>query len=583
MTVLATAGHVDHGKSTLVQVLTGTDPDRWDEEKRRGLTIDLGFATMDLSAGAVSFVDVPGHTRFLRNMLAGIGEVDGCLFVVSAAEGWKPQSEEHLAIIHLHGLPGVVALTMADLVGPEKLSEAQAEVRARLQRSSLATAEIVPVAASAGIGVDALVAALDRLVATTPSPEDRGRPRLWIDRAFHIRGTGTVVTGTLGGGSLHAGDRVVVEPGRSPARVRGMQHHDQAVKEMGPGHRVALNLAGVELEDVERGHVVVQPDQWHVTRMFDASLAVRAGFGHPVASRGAYSLHLGTDSQQVRIQVLQGAAVEPGQSGLARVHLRQPLPVVAGDRYILRDLGRDETLGGGEVLDVAPQLPASQARPDRAVERIVAEHGWIHHLHLERLTGLVVKPTVGPWVVAPGALGEATGALAARVTAAMPLGIELPHLEARDRELLRAGLVDQVAEAAGFARLRNAPNPLATHPWRDALKAGRFAPPPPEGVTSSEIRALVRQGLVVESGGVYFHPDVVREAADLVRNLLEAHPAGVTISEVRAAMGTTRRYALPLLNELDGLAVTRRFGDRRVAGPALAPERDGGVTPRVGT
>jgi len=572
MTVLATAGHVDHGKSTLVQALTGTDPDRWDEEKRRGLTIDLGFATMDFPAGMVSFVDVPGHSRFLRNMLAGVGEVDGCLFVVSAAEGWKPQSEEHLSIIHLHGVPGVVALTMADLVSPEELAAVQADVRARLQRSCLANAEIVPVAASAGIGVDALVAALDRLVSTVPSPDDRGRPRLWIDRAFHIRGAGTVVTGTLAGGSLHDGDRVVVEPGGRAARVRSMQHHDQAVTEIGPGHRVALNLAGVELEDVGRGHAVVLPDRWQVTRMFDASLGVRAGLAHPVTGRGAHLLHLGTDSQQVRIQVLQGAAVEPGQTGLVRIHLLQPLPLVAGDRYILRDLGRNETLGGGEVLDVAPQLPASRARPSRSVERIVAEYGWIHHLHLERLTGLVVKPTVGPWVIAPEALAEATGALASRVTAAMPLGIELPRLNERDRELVRAGLVDQIEVAAGFARLRDAPDPLTSHPWRAALKAGRFTPPPPDGVTASELRALVRQGHVIESSGVHFHPDAIREAADLVRALLERHPGGVTISEVREAMGTTRKYALPLLNELDGLAVTRRAGDRRVAGPALAAD-----------
>ena len=247
MRVLATAGHVDHGKSTLVLALTGTDPDRLAEEKARGLTIDLGFAACTLPSGAdVAFVDVPGHVRFIKNMLAGVGAVDACLFVVAATEGWKPQSEEHLRILTLLGIGhGMIALTKVGLVDDEWRELAELDVRDHVAGTFLAGSEIVAVDALDGRGIEQLRAALDRLVATVPPAADRGRPRLWVDRSFAVRGAGTVVTGTLTGGALGVDDEVTVEPGGQTARIRRLHSHHVGLERAEPGRRLAVNLAGI--------------------------------------------------------------------------------------------------------------------------------------------------------------------------------------------------------------------------------------------------------------------------------------------------------------------------------------------------
>ena len=274
MRVIATAGHVDHGKSTLVWALTGTDPDRWEAEKTRGMTIDLGFASTTLPSGReVGFVDVPGHGRFLKNMLAGVSEVDACLFVVAATEGWMAQSEEHLRILELFGLShGVIALTKVGLVDEEVLELATLEIAERLEGTFLSGAETVGVDVPAGVGLDALRSALDRLVAATPAAVDRGRPRLWIDRSFPVRGAGTVVTGTLGGGRVSVGDELLVGPASQPVRVRGLQSHYHSLASAEPGRRLAVNLTGVGHQQVGRGHALVRPGQWQLTRTVDASL-----------------------------------------------------------------------------------------------------------------------------------------------------------------------------------------------------------------------------------------------------------------------------------------------------------------------
>ena len=369
MRVVATAGHVDHGKSSLVQALTGTDPDRWAEEKRRGLTIDLGFAHCTLPpadgrAGEdISFVDVPGHVRFLRNMLAGVGGVDACLFVVAATEGWKPQSEEHLRILELLGLRhGVVALTKADLVDDEWRALQEMDVRDRLAGTFLADAPIVPASVTAAGGIAAVQAALGALVRDTPAAIDRNRPRLWVDRVFAARGSGTVVTGTLTGGSLSVDQQV--HAGRRPVRVRGIQSHGERHERIGPGHRVALNLAGVEHTALQRGDAVVDPAQWRPTQRFDASLTVLAALDHVVSRRGAYLAYIGSGEFPVRVRVLGADSIRPGGRGLVRLHAAQPLPLVRGDRFVLRETGRDETVGGGEVLDADQILFAIGRTPN---------------------------------------------------------------------------------------------------------------------------------------------------------------------------------------------------------------------------
>jgi selenocysteine-specific elongation factor len=565
--VVATAGHVDHGKSSLVLALTGTDPDRFEEEKRRGLTIDLGFAHTRLPSGeGISFVDVPGHVRFLRNMLAGVGGVDACVFVVAATEGWKPQSEEHLRILEVLGLrAGVVALTKADAVDDEWLELAQLDVTDHVAGTFLAAAEVVPVSAHTGTGLAELRAALDRLVSATPAAVDRGRPRLWIDRAFAAKGSGTVVTGTLTGGSLRVDDTVAIEPGHRTARIRSIQTLGAVVDTIGPGNRVALNLVGVGHEDVERGDAVVTPGRWKVTDRVDARLDVLASLDHEVSRRGAHVAYVGSREVPVRVRVLGPESIAPGTSGAVRLHLAVPVPLVLGDRFVLRESGRDETIGGGEVLDVAPVVRASKAEPDGSVDRLVAERGWVDVDELELLTGARHAPVVGRWVAAPDAVADAEADLRARVDAAGVDGLDLAQLDERARAILDR--LDGVEVAAGRVRPAGAHDPYADHPFVAEVGSGGFTPPDPT-IDRPTVRELVRRGLLVERDGVVFHPDAVAAAAVVAARLLAASP-GFTIAEFRDAIGATRKHALPLLNELDARGVTRRREDVRIGGPRL--------------
>jgi len=575
--VVATAGHVDHGKSTLVLALTGTDPDRFAEEKARGLTIDLGFAWTVLPSGReLAFVDVPGHVRFIKNMLAGVGAVDACLFVVAATEGWKPQSEEHLRILELLGVQhGVVALTKAGLVDEDWLELARLDLADHVAGTFLAGAEVAAVDAPSARGLEELTGALDRLLATAPTAVDRDRPRLWVDRVFTARGSGTVVTGTLAGGPLRLDDELLVVPtsgGRPlPARVRGLQTHQMPRGDVGPGHRVAVNLAGVARDRLVRGDALVRPGQWEPTRTFDASLTVLAGLGHEVSRRGAFQAYVGSGEQPVRVRVLGSDAIEAGHTGAVRLHLPVALPLLPGDRYVLRESGRAETVGGGQVLDVAPVLPAARARPDRSVERVVAERQWVDAGLLARLTGTHPAPTVGRWVASPEALAGARARLRALVEGAGPLGLDVATLDERDRAVLHQ--LDDVILDAGRARPAAAAAAATADlsPYEKALDAYPFAPPDPAstGIDRAELRELVRRGAVIERDGIYFAPSAVDEAGRVVARLLAASPEGVTVATIREALGTTRKYALPLLAHLDATGVTRRRGDVRIGGPRL--------------
>ena len=575
MHVVATAGHVDHGKSTLILTLTGTDPDRWAEEKQRGLTIDLGFAHTTLATGAdVSFVDVPGHVRFLKNMLAGVGAVDACLFVVAATEGWKPQTEEHLRILDLLGVShGVVALTKAALVDHDLLELAMLDVAEHVEGTFLEHAEVVPVDAPTGLGVDELQAALGRLLAVTPVAEDRGRPRLWIDRVFAAKGSGTVVTGTLTGGVLKQDDElaVVSATGVRDVRVRTLQTHGQKVASVTPGHRVAVNLAGVDHGDVERGDALVRKAQWHRTKRFDARLDVLASLDHNVSRRGAFAVALGSGESSAKVRILGDAALEPGSHGLVRIHLPTTLPLAPGDRFILRDHGREETVGGGEILDVDPRLPASKARPDRSVARVVAERSWVDAAQLERLTGQAwTGPLLaGSWVVDPGALTTERNLLRARVADAGPLGLDPAGLTDRARAVLPTLADEGIGINEGRVRTLEQPDPLANHPFIRTLSDNLFSPPDALSVDRTELRELVRRGLVVERDGVYFSPLAIAQAALAVARLLVSEPDGVTVAMVRDELGNSRKHVLPLLAHLDATGVTRRRGDVRIGGPKL--------------
>ena len=621
--VIVTAGHVDHGKSTLVEWLTGTHPDRLEEERRRGLTIDLGFASTVLPSGIeVGVIDVPGHVRFLKNMVAGVGAVDACLFVIAATEGWKPQTEDHLRILDVVGVRhGVVALTHSASVDGERLDEARREVASRAAGTFLEDAPVVAVDVPARLGLDGpggLRATLDAMVAAVPPAPDRGRPRLWIDRCFAIRGAGAVVTGTLAGGPVAVGDHLDIvssaSSGPVPVRVRGLESYGRRLPSAEPGRRLAVNLSGVDRRSAARGAALLRARQWHRCSVADADLSTRPGLDHPVSSRGAYLAHLGTGEQAVRLRVVgKDGEIPAGSSGKVRLWLTVPLPLAPGDRFVLRDAGRKQVVGGGMLLDVAPVLPASKASPSISATRVVAERGWVEADELERLTGTPATATLGRWVVDPAVLERARSVLLERVRAAGPSGLDLSILNERERaaastigdlmvshgiarlgrehEIPVAGPAGapQAGESAGVEQSDTTPMhgeraaadaDLLEHPYLAALRATPFDPPPPTGVPRNDLRRLVRSGLVVETNGLWFAVSAVEDAARRISALLQENPNGVRVSDVRDVLGASRRTVLPLLSHLDATGMTRRDGDLRTAGPKLPPPATGGAAVR---
>lgn len=577
MRVVATAGHVDHGKSSLVQALTGTNPDRFEEERRRGLTIDIGFAHLRLPTGdqsgtgddqEISFIDVPGHVRFLRNMLAGVGGVDACMFVVAATEGWKPQSEEHLRILQLIGLDhGIVAMTKADLVDDEWQQLQMMDVRDHLVGTFLADAPIVPVSSTTGAGLDNLRLALSTLIADTPAAIDRQRPRLWIDRVFAAKGSGTIVTGTLTGGSIAVEQHLNVVPSAADVRVRAIQSHGQSQPSIGPGHRVALNLSGVDHHQLQRGDALIQSAVWRPTRLFDATLSVLDAVDHTVSRRGAYVAYIGSGEFPVRMRVLGTDALAPGSSGSVRMYLPQPLALLPGDRFVLRESGRNETVGGGQVLDVAPVLRAAKAAPDRSVDRVIHERGWVTVDDLAALTGETRQATLGSWVVAPAALAGTIDEVRQLIAQADTIGLDVAILSDQQRAAL-ATLPD-VRVDSGRAFPAAAIDPFADHPFVMVLETAGVSPPDAAGVDRAELRELIRRKLIIERDGIFFHPTAIDRAARQAALLLQSDPQGFTVAQLRDALGVSRKYALPIVNELDGRGVTRRRDDVRIGGPRL--------------
>lgn len=567
--VVSTAGHVDHGKSTLVQALTGTDPDRWAEEKTRGLTIDLGFAAATLPSGrTVSFVDVPGHERFIRNMLAGVGTVDACVFVVAASEGWKPQSEEHLRILELLGVEhGLVALTKVGIVDDDLRELAELEVEEHVAGTFLEGAPVVGVDALDDIGVDELVTALDDMLASTPTAADTDRPRLWIDRVFAAKGAGTVVTGTLTGGKLKADQELTALPEHLDVRVRALQSHHRELTEANPGSRLAVNLGGVDHDQLHRGSVLVRPNQWHQTMQVDAELQILDRLDHEVSRRGAHVAYIGSGEHPVRVRILGPDALQPGDTGHVRLFFDHPLPLMLGDRFVLRESGRGETIGGGRVLDPQPMLRASHAAPDDSVDRIIAEHGWIEAAHIERLTGQARDPNLGHWVVHPAALEAMVTDLEVLIDEAGAIGLDLAALDDRQRAAL--DIIDGLEIDGSHVRRGGTEDPLVDHPFIGELEASPFQPPAPDNIDRGELRELVRRGLVVEEDGIYFAAEAIELAAKVVARMLAVKPEGITVAEIREEWGTTRKYALPLLARLDGTGVTRRRDDVRIAGRRL--------------
>lgn len=582
MPLVGTAGHVDHGKSTLILALTGRDPDRWAEEKARGLTIDLGFAWTALDDGTeVSFVDVPGHERYAKNMLAGIEAIDVALFVVASDEGWMPQSEEHLAVLDLLEVRrGVVALTKVDRVDGELAGLAALDIEERLAGTTLEGSPVVPVSAVSGDGLDRIRAALAAAVASLPPPR-RGRPRMWIDRSFTVAGAGTVVTGTLLDGGLATGDRVALWPGGREARVRALQSHEREVDRAEPVRRVAVNLAGLERSEVERGAMLGLPGQWEPTTRFLATVRT-ARYVDELADRGAYHLHLGSGAWPVRIVQRDGAAV---------VDLPDPVAVEVGDRFILRDTGRRLVVAGGRVLDPAPRrglrhgadrlLGVLDVDPDeratalldlRGVEevRILAAHSGGG-----RAAAAVVVDGTALSAAWAADLARRAEAEVASFHAANPLRPGMPVASLATRLGCAPGmaaavvethpgfrLVDGAVRADAFGGGLTAEQEAAWDRARAALESAGLAVPLVGDLSLDRelVAALVRLGRLVRiSPDLVYLPSQVDRLAAALRDL----PAPFTVSEFKEAAGISRKYAVPFLEWCDSQSLTVRMGDRR--------------------
>ena len=577
MHVIATAGHVDHGKSTLVRALTGMEPDRWAEERRRGMTIDLGFAWTTLPSGAtVAFVDVPGHERFVPNMLAGVGPVPAALVVVAADGGWMPQSAEHLAALDALGVRyGLLAVTRSDLADP---TPALAQARAHLAESSLGHVEAVAVSGATGAGLDELGKALDRLVARLPVPDTAAPVRLWVDRSFTIRGSGTVVTGTLGAGSIRVGDALELAASHRLVRVRGLQSLGAPAQQATGVARVAVNLRGVERTEIRRGDALVSPDRFQLTDLVDVRL-----HGDPVGTLPPeVTLHAGSAA------VI--ASVRPLGTDTARLRLSAPLPLRIGDRALLRDPGRHHVAGGVTVLDVVPPplrrrgaaaaraavLSTMDGTSDEAGE--LRRRGLVRRSDLARMgVPVATAPVTADWHADPAhwaALRRRLAEEVARYRDTHPLEPGAPVemlrqlLRLPDRALVTALVTPPLVAREG--RISSgapgglpAPIARAVDQVRTELAGQPFRAPDSErlaalGLGPKEIGAAVRAGALVRiAEGVVLLPDALDAAVPVLAKL----SAPFTMAQAREALGTTRRVAVPLLELLDRRGVTRRLPD----------------------
>jgi selenocysteine-specific elongation factor len=620
--VVGTAGHIDHGKSSLVLALTGTDPDRLKEEKARGITIDLGFAHTRIGDADIAFVDVPGHERFVKNMLAGVGGIDAVLLVIAADESVMPQTREHFAICRLLQIPaGVIALTKVDLVDADMLELAQVEARELVAGSLIADAPIVPVSARTGQGLEPLRAALAGMAAGQPARGVEGASRLPIDRVFSMRGFGTVVTGTLTSGTLRVDDDLVLMPGSRRVKVRGVQVHGAQQLAVAAGHRVAVNLGGVEVADISRGQTLTREHAFDETRRFDAVIELLAD-APPLRHGARVRFHHGTSEILGRV-ALATNSLEPGGRGDARIRLEQPAVLTRGDRFILRQYSPAITIGGGRVIDPSPvrspiRTAASRerfARLDRDVEAAA-----LVFVDERRTAGL----SLGALARRAGVSGDESAAVAARLAASgqvllaggelfpmslvtdlekafvdalreyhktHPLSEGMPREEARERLFGRAspalfdavlGRLEAAGRVAGRDRLAlpgqgvslSAEEAQAQLALDRVFRDAGLAPPDiatAAGVAGIQPRVadrvaqlLLRQKTLVKVDTLFFHQEALARLKADVKGLKGQGTAKVDVAGFKDRYGISRKYAIPLLEWLDRERVTRRIGDGRI-------------------
>jgi selenocysteine-specific elongation factor len=624
--VVGTAGHIDHGKTSLVKALTGTDTDRLPEEKARGITIDLGFAFLEEPGLTIEIVDVPGHERFVKNMLAGVGGIDLAMLVIAADEGVMPQTREHLAICSLLRIKaGLIALTKADLVESDWRELVREDVAAAVRGTFLEGAPIVPVSSKTGQGLDELRAALRSLAASVPQRGTDELPRLPIDRVFTVRGFGTVVTGTLTAGVLAADDRVEVYPKHAEAKIRGLQAHGQPVASARAGQRTAINLQGLERTAIARGDVVGLPGTLVSSTLVDGTFELLPDAPRAVKTRTRVRFHVGTSEIMARALLLDRAELTPGETAFARFRLEAPLVARPGDRFVVRSYSPIVTIGGGTLLDVDPPRfkrkgPALVAHLELlqtgSPDAVLEEH--VRHVGSGgvRLTTLAGRAPFGPerlrallgslqaggrvisidrdWFIHPDSFGRLRGLVADELTAfhrANPLKPGMSREELRGRaggadERVFAFLLSSLA-AEGVVKTERDKVWLASHEVRlspeqqrvmDTLE-GEFsraeaAPPSPEealgraGVRGDEehelFQVLVQSGKLVRvKESLFFHAQALESIqTKLVALLRERKDIGP--SDIKDLLGISRKYAIPLLEFFDQRRVTARVGERRI-------------------
>ncbi|MGH9043324.1 MAG: selenocysteine-specific translation elongation factor [Acidimicrobiales bacterium] len=597
MHVVATAGHVDHGKSTLVRALTGMEPDRWAEERRRGMTIDLGYAWTTLEGGdQIAFVDVPGHQRFIGNMLAGVGPVPAVLLVIAADEGWCRQTTDHIAALDVLDVRhGVLAITRSDLGDPELAEE---EAREHLKATSLADIEAVAVDGLSGAGVEELRAALGRLVRRMPTPPHNRGTRLWIDRVFNVAGAGTVVTGTLHMGSISVGNELELSPSGRTVRVRGLETLKTAVDQADAVARVAVNLRGVKPGEIQRGQALLSRGQWAMTRSIDVRLVKPA---EQICL--APILHVGSAAVSVRVRRLE--------SYLARLTLEAPLPLHVSDRGLLRDPGAREIAAGIIVLDTSPpalrrrgaasmrtaQLQEMDDEPNPFAE--VNRRGCARRSELIA-AGVLDEGASTPagviefdewlidverwesWrrqlldVVDDWASGHALAPGIPRTSAVMTLGLPderlVDHLITSQPDLTSdTGGIHRVGVSPTLpAKVRQALEELRGRLEREPFVAPEVAELEEAGLEPRFLATAVRLGLLSSiADGIYLLPDATKLAMERISTLTQPF----TMSEARQILGTTRRVAVPLLEQLDRQHLTIRVdqNSRRIREPPPMP------------
>ena len=619
MYVIGTAGHVDHGKSTLVKALTDIDPDRLPEEKEREMTVDLGFAWMTLPSGReVSIVDVPGHERLIKNMLAGVGAIDLALLIVAADESVMQQTREHLAILDILQIKrGLVVVTKTDLVDEELVELVKAEVEDAVAGTSFEGCQMIGVSAFTGAGMEELKAIIDDILDQTGARRDLGRPRLPVDRCFSISGFGTVVTGTLIDGMFAVGQEVELAPSGMRGRIRGLQSHKERVDRSDPGVRLAVNLSGVARSDIERGEVVTLPGWLTSTRRLDARIRMVSGAPHPLRHNSGVTFHLFTGETTARVRLLDADRLSPGDEGWIQILLDDPIPMVKGDYFVLRSA--EDTLGGGQVVDPGPRRRHRRFSPETIEQLMMLDQGTGEDViysvadqsgpcdlrtlsqrsnlssdeALERAQqlaedgDLVILGNLGTDNDAVVYSAQGWDVFRNRVAVELqtyhnsfPLRRGAPTQEIRSRTGLAQGvylkalarLVEEGCLVEEGQQVRLPDHRITLSPeleqrasdYVQSLEREPYSPPTERHPEPELLGYLIDEGRVVRvNESVIFAASAYRELTD--RIVAHLHEEGsITVADVRTMFDTSRKYSLPLLEHMDQQRITRRVGDERV-------------------